>query len=108
MKLLRLSACLLGLSLAAFGQNVTLNLSGSAMVSGTSTFSLIGSGSVLGFGNAALSGAGTVDPGVLTGQTPGPITGNFSMVFAGGDVLYGSFSFPTGFLGPPVGGPCTS
>jgi len=66
-----------------------------------------GTATLLGLGSAVFSGAGTVPSGVLTGQLSGPINGNFAMIFPDGALMYGSFSFPTVFLVPQIGGAVT-
>ena len=61
-----------------------------------------------GLGNATLSGGGPVDISGATGDTTGPIAGNFSMVFSDGGILYGTYAIPRGIIIPQLGGNITA
>ena len=89
---------------ALLGQTVNISLSGTASLTGTSTYTLSGTASLSGLGNASLLGGGTVDILGTSGDTTGPIAGNFAMAFSDGALLYGTFSIPRGILIPQVGG----
>jgi hypothetical protein len=92
-----------GLFTALAQSPANLTLSGNAALTAGNGFAMNGTGTVTGLGSAVLSGAGTVDNAVLSGQKSGPILGSFTLVFQSGDVLVGNFSIPSGVLVPFIG-----
>lgn len=95
-------------TLTLVGQTVTMSLSGTASLTSSSTYAITGTASVSGIGNATLSGGGPIDISGATGDTTGPIGGNFSMVFSDGGILYGTFAIPRGIIIPQLGGNTTA
>src|SRR5450755_4641900 len=103
LKLVLLLASVPGAALWGQGTAITLSLSGNANATSAGAnlnFALGGTGSVTGFGNATLSGAGVIDSSTLLNF--GPISGTFTLIFSGTDVLVGTFSIPPGVLIPQI------
>jgi hypothetical protein len=98
----------LALAVGAFAQApLSLNFTANATLTATTSYAFAGTGTITGLGTGTLSGGGALDPSLLSGTPVGVIPGSFSLIFADGAMLIGTFNIPTGVLVPQSGGTTT-